>query len=76
MSCCPRQEDAERRGAPKKGCEWLLVTHEPCRRDELVSGTGRGGKGRAGLQPRRLRAPGLGLGLAARSERSLRRCGA
>lgn len=48
MSCCPRQEDAERRGAPKKGCEWLLVTHEPCRRDELVSGTGPGGAGRAG----------------------------
>ncbi|XP_035420366.1 tRNA wybutosine-synthesizing protein 3 homolog isoform X2 [Cygnus atratus] len=30
-------EDAERRGAPKKGCAWLLVTHEPCRRDELMT---------------------------------------
>ncbi|XP_032048396.1 tRNA wybutosine-synthesizing protein 3 homolog [Aythya fuligula] len=30
-------EDAERRGAPKKGCVWLLVTHEPCRRDELMT---------------------------------------
>nr|XP_047917919.1 tRNA wybutosine-synthesizing protein 3 homolog [Anser cygnoides] len=37
VTCCPRQEDAERRGAPKKGCAWLLVTHEPCRRDELMT---------------------------------------
>uniref|UniRef100_A0A8B9R5H0 tRNA wybutosine-synthesizing protein 3 homolog n=1 Tax=Anas platyrhynchos TaxID=8839 RepID=A0A8B9R5H0_ANAPL len=38
-SCAGRLvlEDAERRGAPKKGCEWLLVTHEPCRRDELMT---------------------------------------